>query len=131
MVAVNIDQLRSSESHEPGDADSRETRRIPANGLAPSTRDQHERISENSALRSRESAIQNVVGLRLRTKTESHELDPALHRELERIAQGVAGKAAVLVGGRAAQSHALMLEPMGATVLPDLSSLRAWLRNYR
>ena len=57
--------------------------------------------------------------------------DPGLHRELERIAQGVAGKAALLVGGRAASSHALMLERMGATVLPDLSSLRTWLRNYR
>jgi DNA-binding transcriptional MerR regulator len=57
--------------------------------------------------------------------------DPALHRELERIAQGVAGKAKLLVGGRAAPSHALMLERTGATVMPDLSSLRTWLRNYR
>src|SRR5687767_4173610 len=76
MVAVNIDQLRSSESHEPGDADSRETRRIPANGLAPSARDQHERISgiRPSFARIRD---QNVVGLRHCTKTESHELGDA------------------------------------------------------
>jgi len=57
--------------------------------------------------------------------------DPVLHRELERIAQGVAGKAALLVGGRAAPSHALMLQRMGATVMQDLSSLRSWLRDHR
>lgn len=54
--------------------------------------------------------------------------DPELHRELERIARGVAGKATLLVGGRAAPPHALLLERLGAIVLPDLASLRNWLR---
>jgi methanogenic corrinoid protein MtbC1 len=57
--------------------------------------------------------------------------DPALHHELQQIAEGVAGKAVLLVGGRAAPAHALMLERLGATVMHDLSSLRSWLRNYR
>lgn len=54
--------------------------------------------------------------------------DPALHRELEAIARGVAGKATLLVGGRAAPAHALMLERNGAVVMPDLAALREWLR---
>jgi hypothetical protein len=55
--------------------------------------------------------------------------DPSLHRELEEIARGVAGTAALLVGGRAAAPHALLLERLGARVLPDLEALREWLHN--
>lgn len=54
--------------------------------------------------------------------------EPGLHRELERIARGVAGKATLLVGGRAAPPHALLLERLGAIVLPDLATMRDWLR---
>lgn len=54
--------------------------------------------------------------------------DPGLHRELERIARGVAGTTTLLVGGRAATPHALMLERLGARVMTDLVALRRWLR---
>ena len=54
--------------------------------------------------------------------------DGDLHRELETIARGLTDKMPLLVGGRAAPGHALLLERFGATILPDLSSLRAWLR---
>jgi DNA-binding transcriptional MerR regulator len=57
--------------------------------------------------------------------------DPGLHKELERIARGIAGKVPLLVGGRAASGHALLLERLGATVLSDLTSLRTWLRDLR
>jgi DNA-binding transcriptional MerR regulator len=57
--------------------------------------------------------------------------EPELHRELERIARGVAGKVPLLVGGRAAPTHALLLERHGATVLPDLATFRTWLRGFR
>jgi hypothetical protein len=57
--------------------------------------------------------------------------DPALHRELEAIARGLAGRTPLLVGGRAMPPHALMLERRGATVLPDLEALRGWLRVRR
>ena len=57
--------------------------------------------------------------------------DPALHRELEAIARGLAGRSPLLVGGRAAAPHALMLERRGAKVLPDLEALRGWLRAHR
>jgi len=56
--------------------------------------------------------------------------DPALHRELEAIARGVAGRATLLVGGRAAPAHALMLERHGAVVMRDLAALRDWLRRH-
>jgi DNA-binding transcriptional MerR regulator len=56
--------------------------------------------------------------------------DPELHRELERVARGVAGKTTLLVGGRAAPPHALMLERLGAVVMGDLESLRDWLRRH-
>jgi MerR family transcriptional regulator, light-induced transcriptional regulator len=57
--------------------------------------------------------------------------DAALHRELLSIAEGVAGKAVLLVGGRAAPAHALLMERLGAIVMQDLMPLRSWLRNYR
>jgi hypothetical protein len=56
--------------------------------------------------------------------------DADLHRELERIARAVTPRVPLLVGGRAAGAHALLLERLGATVLPDLAALRAWLRRY-
>ncbi|HSE28823.1 MAG TPA: hypothetical protein VLA95_11390, partial [Gemmatimonadales bacterium] len=52
-------------------------------------------------------------------------------RELEAIARGLAGRRPLLVGGRAAAPHALMLERRGARVLPDLEALRGWLRARR
>jgi DNA-binding transcriptional MerR regulator len=55
--------------------------------------------------------------------------DPALHRELEQIARGVSGTTTLLVGGRAAAPHALLLERLGARVMPDLDALRGWLRS--
>ena len=57
--------------------------------------------------------------------------DAELHKELERIARGIAGNVPLLVGGRAATGHALLLDRLGATVLGDLASLRTWLREYR
>lgn len=54
--------------------------------------------------------------------------DPAFARELERLARGVAGQATLLVGGRAASTHALLLERLGAVILPDLASFREWMR---
>lgn len=57
--------------------------------------------------------------------------DAELHRELERIARGVVEMAPLVVGGRAAGAHALLLERLGATVLPDLASFRVWLRGFR
>ena len=57
--------------------------------------------------------------------------EPELHRELQSIAEGVAGKAVLLVGGRAAPPHALLMERLGAVVMQDLAPLRLWLRNYR
>jgi DNA-binding transcriptional MerR regulator len=56
--------------------------------------------------------------------------EPGLHKELERIAHGIAARVPLLVGGRAAQGHALLLERLGALVLGDLASLRTWLREY-
>ncbi|MBL8960195.1 MAG: cobalamin-dependent protein [Gemmatimonadetes bacterium] len=57
--------------------------------------------------------------------------DAELHRELETVARGTAGKVHLLVGGRAASAHALMLARHGATTLTDLESFRQWLRGYR
>jgi methanogenic corrinoid protein MtbC1 len=57
--------------------------------------------------------------------------DTELHRELQRIAEGVRGKAQLLVGGRAAPPHALMLKRLGAIVMTDLEALRVWLRAGR
>jgi DNA-binding transcriptional MerR regulator len=71
-----------------------------------------------------ESRRPSVVAISLVHQTR----DPALHRELQGIAEGVAGKAVLLVGGRAAPAHALMLERMGALVMHDLAPLRNWLR---
>jgi DNA-binding transcriptional MerR regulator len=53
--------------------------------------------------------------------------DPELHRQLQRIAEGVRGKAQLLVGGRAAAVHSLMLERLGGIVMTELSALRRWL----
>ncbi|HEX6316810.1 MAG TPA: MerR family transcriptional regulator [Gemmatimonadaceae bacterium] len=57
--------------------------------------------------------------------------DPELHKELERIARGVAGTVPLLVGGRAAQTFSLLLERLGASVFSDLESFRIWLRSHR
>lgn len=54
--------------------------------------------------------------------------DPAFARELEQLARGVAGHAQLLVGGRAAAAHALLLERLGAVILPDLAAFRVWMR---
>ncbi|MBK8250194.1 MAG: cobalamin-dependent protein [Gemmatimonadetes bacterium] len=56
--------------------------------------------------------------------------DAELHRELETVARGTSGKVHLLVGGRAASTHALMLARHGATTLADLESLRQWLREH-
>lgn len=56
--------------------------------------------------------------------------DPELHKELERIAHGVAGMTPLLVGGRAAQGFSLLLERLGASVFSDLESFRVWLRSH-
>src|SRR5687768_13768327 len=67
-----------------------------------------------------ESIAPDAVAISLVHQTR----DPALHKELERIARGLAGKVPLLVGGRAAPAFSLLLERLGATVLPDLASFR-------
>ena len=57
--------------------------------------------------------------------------DAELHRELETVARGTAGKVQLIVGGRAAAGHALMLARHGATTLTDLESFRQGLRRHR
>ncbi|MBM4187832.1 MAG: cobalamin B12-binding domain-containing protein [Gemmatimonadetes bacterium] len=54
--------------------------------------------------------------------------DPKLPRELEQMARGLAGTATLLVGGRAAPSHELLLRRLGAKCFHDLESFRSWLR---
>ena len=55
--------------------------------------------------------------------------EPGLHKELEQIARGVAGKVPLVVGGRAAAAYSLLLERLGAAVFTDLASFREWLRS--
>lgn len=55
--------------------------------------------------------------------------DAELARELEHLARGLEDVAPLLVGGRAARTHGLLLQRLGAVVLDDLPSLRAWLRS--
>lgn len=73
-----------------------------------------------------ESIAPDAVAISLVHQTR----DPSLHKELERIARGLTGKVPLLVGGRAAPAFSLLLERLGATVLPDLASFRVWLRGF-
>ena len=54
--------------------------------------------------------------------------DSKLPRELERMARGLKGHAALLVGGRAATNHGLLLKRLGALTFSDLDSFRHWLQ---
>jgi hypothetical protein len=54
--------------------------------------------------------------------------DAELARELEQLARGLEDVSPLVVGGRAAKTHGLLLERLGAVVLDDLPSLRSWLR---
>ena len=54
--------------------------------------------------------------------------DSKLPRELEQIARGLEGHAALLVGGRAASTHGLLLKRLGAHTFSDLESFRRWLQ---
>lgn len=74
-----------------------------------------------------ESLKPAAVAISLVHQTREQEL----HRELERIARGVSGNVPLLVGGRAAPAFSLLLERLGAIVLPDLASFRVWLRSFR
>ena len=73
-----------------------------------------------------ESIAPDAVAISLVHQTR----DPALHKELERIARALSGKVPLLVGGRAAPAYSLLLERLGAIVLPDLASFRTWLRGF-
>ncbi|MFN0179184.1 MAG: MerR family transcriptional regulator [Gemmatimonadales bacterium] len=57
--------------------------------------------------------------------------DPRLVRELESLAKAISGRATLLIGGRAALSHQLLLRRLGAVTHPDLAGLRQWLRTAR
>jgi DNA-binding transcriptional MerR regulator/methylmalonyl-CoA mutase cobalamin-binding subunit len=57
--------------------------------------------------------------------------DPRLVPELESLAKAIAGRATLLIGGRAARSHHLLIRRLGAVTHPDLAGLRQWLRTAR
>lgn len=54
--------------------------------------------------------------------------DAELHKELEHLARSLSGRVPLLVGGRAAPGHALVIQRHGGVVLADLEGLRQWLR---
>jgi DNA-binding transcriptional MerR regulator len=75
-------------------------------------------------------AVQTIRPVAVAISLVHQTREPGFARELERLARGIAGHAQLLAGGRAAGAHALLLERLGARVLPDLASLREWLGRH-
>lgn len=75
------------------------------------------------------AAAAERLGARAVAISVCHEAkDVKLVKELERLAKLLPPGTALLAGGRAAQSRALLLGRIGATVFADVESFRVWLR---